>query len=36
MGNNEIKKVCIKNRRYYYSDDIIKLKDSHFCNILID
>ena len=26
MENNELKKVCIKNRTCYYFDDIIKLE----------
>ena len=34
MGNNEFYKVCIKNRTYYYFDDIIKLEDFDFNNIL--
>ena len=36
MENNELKKVCIKNRSCNYLDDIIKLEDFHFDNILID
>ena len=36
MENNEIKKVCIKNRLCYYFDDIIKLEDFDLDNILID
>ena len=36
MGNNEFYKVCIKNRTYYYFDDIIKLEDFDFNNILTD
>ena len=27
MENNELKKVCIKNRTCYYFDDIIKVED---------
>ena len=30
------KKVHIKNRTYYYFDDIIKFEDFDFYNILID
>ena len=36
MKINEFKKVHIKNRMCYYFDDIIKLEDFHFNNILID
>ena len=36
MENNEIKTICVKNRTYYYFDDIIKLEDFHIDNILID
>ena len=36
MENNELKKVCIKNRTCYYFNDIIKLEDFDFDNILID
>ena len=36
MENNEFKEVCIKNRTCYYFDDIIKLEDFNFDNILID
>ena len=36
MENNELKKVCIKNRTYCYFDDIIKLEDFDIDNILID
>ena len=36
MENNEFKKVRIKNRMCYYFDDIIKLGDFNFDNILID
>ena len=36
MENNEFKKVSIKNRTYYYFDDIIKFKDFHLNNILLD
>ena len=36
MENNELKKVCIKNRSCNYLDDIIKLEDFHLDNILID
>ena len=36
MENNELKKIFIKNCTYYYFDDIIKLEDFDFNNILID
>ena len=36
MENNELKKVCIKNRTSYYFDDIIKLKDFDLDHFLID
>ena len=36
MENNEIKKVSIKNRAYYYFDDVIKFEDFDLDNILID
>ena len=36
MENNEIKKVCVKNRMCYYFDDIIRFEDFDFDNILID
>ena len=36
MGDNEFKKVGIKNRACYYFDDIIKLEDFDFNNILLD
>ena len=36
MENNEYKKIFIKNCTYYYFDDIIKLEDFDFNNILID
>ena len=36
MENNEFKKVCIKNRTCHYIDDIIKLQDFNFDNILTD
>ena len=36
MENNESKKVCIKNCKCYYFDDIIKSEDFDFDNILID
>ena len=35
MENNEFKKVGIKNRTCYYFDDIIKLENFDFNNILI-
>ena len=36
MENNELKKVSVKNRTWFYFDDIIKLQDFHLDNILID
>ena len=36
MENNELKKVCIKNRTSYYFDDIIKLEDFDLDHFLID
>ena len=36
MENNELKKVCIKNRTYYYFVEIIKLELSDIDNILIN
>ena len=36
MGNNEFRKLCIKNSTCYYFDDIIKLEDFDIDNILID
>ena len=36
MENNEFWKVRIKNRNCYYFDDINKLEDFEFDNILMD
>ena len=36
MENNEFKKACIKIRKCYHFDCIIKLEDFEFSNILID
>ena len=36
MENNEFNDVLFKNRTCYYFDDIIKLEDFYFDNILID
>ena len=36
MKNNELIKVRIKNRTFYYFDDIIILGDFNLGNILID
>ena len=36
MENNELKKFRIKNCTCYYFDDVIKLEDFDFNNILID
>ena len=30
--NNELKKVWVKNRTYYYVDDLVKLEDVDFDN----
>ena len=35
-STDELKEVIIKNRTRYYFDDIIKIGDFHFNNILID
>ena len=34
-SNNELKEIHIKNRTCYYFDDIIKIEDFNFNNILI-
>ena len=34
MANNKLKKVFIKNRKGYYFDDIIRIKDLDFDNTL--
>ena len=36
MENNGLKNVCSKNRTCYYLDDIIKIEDFDFDNILLD
>ena len=36
MENNELKRVCIKNCTCCYFDDIIKIVDFDFDNILLD
>ena len=36
MDSNELKETDIKNRTCYYFDDIIKLEDLDFDDILID
>ena len=36
MENNEFKEVCIEIRSCYYFDDMIKLEDFDFDNILIN
>ena len=36
MKNNELKKVYLKNQTCYYFDDIIKIEDFEFSNILLD
>ena len=35
-SNDALKEIDIKNRRCYYFDDIIKIKDFDLDNILID
>ena len=35
-SKNEFKKIDIKNRTCYYFDNIIKIKDNDFDNILFD
>ena len=35
-SNDELKKIDIKNRACYYFDDIIKIEDFDFDNIIID
>ena len=35
-GNDELKKIDIKNCACYYFDDIIKIEDFNVNNILID
>ena len=36
MENNELKQVYINNRTCYYFDDIIKIEDFDFDNVLFD
>ena len=36
MENNQLKKVCIKNRTYCYYDDIVTLEDFNLENVSID
>ena len=35
-NKNELNKFDIKNRKCYYFDDIMKIKDIDFENILLD
>ena len=35
-SNNKSKKLCLKSRTCYYSNNIIKIKDFDLDNILID
>ena len=35
-SNNEVKEIYIKNRTYYYFDDITTTEDFNLDNILID
>ena len=35
-SNDRLKEINIKNRTFYYFDDIIKVEDFNFGNILID
>ena len=34
-SNDKLKEIDIKNRKWYYFDDIIKIEDFDFDNILI-
>ena len=34
--NDELKEIVIKNRMFYYFDDIIKIEEFDLDNILID
>ena len=34
--NKELKKICIKNHTCYCSDDLIKIKQLYFVNVLLD
>ena len=34
-SNDELKQIGIKNRMFYYFDDVIKIQDTEFDNILI-
>ena len=34
-SNDELKEIGIKNRMFYYFDDVIKIQDTEFDNILI-
>ena len=36
MKNNELKKISLKNRACYYFDEVIKIEDFDFGNILLD
>ena len=36
MENNELKRFCIKNRMCHYFEDIIKIEDFDFDNILLN
>ena len=36
MENNELKRFCIKNRMCHYFEDIIKIEDFGFDNILLN
>ena len=35
-NNNELKETDIKNHTHYYFDDIMKVEDIDFDNILLD
>ena len=35
-SNDELKEINIKNRTFYYFDDIIKIEDFNLDNIVID
>ena len=35
-SNDKLKEINVKNRVFYYFDDIIKIEDFHLDNILVD
>lgn len=36
MESNELRKVGIKGRTFYHLDDLVKIEDLRFENILLD